>query len=87
MSDAADVERAASKASYVDEKYGNGVVSESITGELVVERPKYLQKCVDFMNRLGGEERGIERVLPHEKSDQKPFDNFSVWYHTSSDQS
>jgi len=61
------------------EKYHYGVASEPIPGEVIVQRPKFLQKCADFMNRLGGEERGIERVLPHEKTDQKPFDNFSVW--------
>jgi len=54
-------------------------VFESIPNKVVVERPEFLQKCVHFLNRLGGEERGIERVLPEEKTDQKPFDNFSVW--------
>jgi len=33
----------------------------------------------NFLSRLGGEERGIERVLPHERTDQHPYDNFSVW--------
>jgi hypothetical protein len=78
-----DVEKNASGSStYItEEKLPYEITSESIVGEVVViERPKFLQKCVDFMNQLGGEQRGIERVLPHEKTDQKPFDNFSVWY-------
>jgi hypothetical protein len=81
MSTAVDIEKGASKASSADEKYTYGVATaEPVVGEVVVvERPKFLQKCVDFMGKLGGEERGIERVLPHEKTDQKPFDNFSVW--------
>jgi len=75
-----DIEKASSQSSFAKEKLNYGVVSESVVGEvLVVERPKFLQKCADFMNRLGGEERGIERVLSHEKTNQKPFDNFSVW--------
>jgi hypothetical protein len=76
-----DIEKGASKASSADEKYPYGVSSDPIPGEVVVvQRPKFLQRCVDFMGRMGGEERGIERVLPSEKTNQKPFDNFSVWY-------
>jgi hypothetical protein len=76
-----DIEKGASKASSGDEKYPYGVSSEALAGEVaVVERPKFLQRCEDFMGRMGGEERGIERVLPSEKTNQKPFDNFSVWY-------
>ena len=76
-----DIEKGASKASSADEKSPYGVSSDPIPGEVVVvQRPKFLQRCVDFMGRMGGEERGIERVLPSEKTNQKPFDNFSVWY-------
>jgi hypothetical protein len=40
-------------------------------GEVIVaNRPKILTKLNHILSRLGGEERGIERVLPHEKSDQ-----------------
>ena len=40
-------------------------------GEVIIaSRPKFLQNLNHFLSRLGGEERGIERVLPHEKSDQ-----------------
>lgn len=59
------------------EKLPDGL--ESIPTKVVIDRPQFLQKCVHFLNRLGGEERGIERVLPEEKTNQKPFDNFSVW--------
>ena len=80
MSNVHNIEKTAFRSSSADEKLPY-VLSETIPVEVaVVERPKFLQKCVDFMRRLGGEERGIERVLPHEKSNQKPFDNFSIWY-------
>jgi hypothetical protein len=40
-------------------------------GEVIVaSRPKILTKLNHLLSRLGGEERGIERVLPHEKTDQ-----------------
>lgn len=40
-------------------------------GEVIIaNRPKVLQNLNHILSRLGGEERGIERVLPHEKSDQ-----------------
>jgi len=40
-------------------------------GEVIIaSRPKILTQLNHFLSRLGGEERGIERVLPHEKSDQ-----------------
>lgn len=40
-------------------------------GEIIVAtRPKVLTQLNHFLSRLGGEERGIERVLPHEKTDQ-----------------
>jgi NCS1 nucleoside transporter family len=83
MSTAVDIKKGASKGSSEDEKYGYRVPSEPLSGEVIAvqqARPKTLQKLVNFMRRLGGEERGIERVLPHEKTNQKPFDNFSVWY-------
>jgi hypothetical protein len=81
MSNVHDMEKATFRSSSADEKLPYGLSSETIPGEVVVvERPKFLQKCVDFMGRIGGEQRGIERVLPHEKTNQKPFDNFSVWY-------
>ena len=81
MSTAIDVEKGGSKVSAADEKYRYGESSDPVPGEvIVVQRPKLLQKCVDFMGRMGGEERGIERVLPSEKTSQKPFDNFSVWH-------
>jgi len=40
-------------------------------GEVIIaNRPNIFKKLNHFLARLGGEERGIERVLPHEKSDQ-----------------
>jgi hypothetical protein len=40
-------------------------------GEIIVAtRPKILTQLNHLLSRLGGEERGIERVLPHEKTDQ-----------------
>lgn len=40
-------------------------------GEVIIaDRPTIFKKLNHFLSRLGGEERGIERVLPHEKSDQ-----------------
>ena len=40
-------------------------------GEVIVaSRPKILTQLNHLLSRLGGEERGIERVLPHEKTDQ-----------------
>ena len=81
MSIPIDVEKGPSKASSADEIFTYGMGSEPVPGEVdIIQRPKTLQKLVDFIGRLGGEERGIERVLPYEKTDQKPFDNFSVWY-------
>jgi len=59
-----------------DKSYGV-TTTTAVPAEVTVKRGRFLQKCVDFMNRMGGEERGIERVLPEEKTDQKPFDNFS----------
>ena len=84
MSNIVDLEKYADSGSTSpidDEKIYGVSTATAISGEVeVVKRGKYLQKAVNFMNRMGGEERGIERVLPHEKTDQKPFDNFSVWY-------
>jgi hypothetical protein len=88
MSNTIDLEKlgdqTSSRTPSVDKEYGVSSSTAAIPGEVgevvVIHRGKYLQKCVDFMNRMGGEERGIERVLPYEKTDQKPFDNFSVWY-------
>jgi len=40
-------------------------------GEVIIRgRPKILTQLNHFLSRVGGEERGIERVLPHEKGDQ-----------------
>ena len=85
MSNIVDLEKLGEQSSTrtpsVDKEYGVTTSATAVPGDVVViQRGKYLQKCVNFMNRMGGEERGIERVLPHEKTDQKPFDNFSVWY-------
>lgn len=88
MSNIIDLEKhgdqTSSRTPSVDKDYGVSSATPAVPGEVgevvVIHRGKYLQKCVDFMNRMGGEERGIERVLPYEKTDQKPFDNFSVWY-------
>jgi hypothetical protein len=45
--------------------------SETDMGELIVAtRPNIFKKLNHFLSRLGGEERGIERILPHEKTDQ-----------------
>jgi hypothetical protein len=46
-------------------------------GEVIIaSRPNFLKKLNHILSRLGGEERGIERVLPHEKSDQvNPYIN------------
>jgi hypothetical protein len=38
--------------------------------DIIASRPKLFQQLNQFLSRLGGEERGIERVLPHERSDQ-----------------
>jgi hypothetical protein len=83
MSNSTDFEKGASQSSSADENYNYGDAAVLVSREAVAVQqagPKSLQKLVNFMGRLGGEERGIERVLPHEKTDQKPFDNFSVWY-------
>jgi len=37
---------------------------------VIADRPKILQKLNNFLSRLGGEERGIERVLSHERTEQ-----------------
>jgi hypothetical protein len=47
-----------------------GMPEEDVGGAIVASRPKFLSQLNHFLSRLGGEERGIERVLPHEKSDQ-----------------
>jgi hypothetical protein len=40
-------------------------------GEVIIaNRPKFFTKLNHILSRLGGEERGIERVLPEEKTDQ-----------------
>lgn len=40
-------------------------------GEVIIaDRPKFFQKLNHILSRLGGEERGIERVLPEDKTDQ-----------------
>jgi hypothetical protein len=46
-------------------------VSETDMGEVIVAtRPNIFKKLNHFLSRVGGEERGIERILPHEKTDQ-----------------
>jgi len=46
---------------------------EEDEGEIIVaSRPNIFKKLNHFLSRLGGEERGIERILPHEKTDQVP---------------
>ena len=83
MSNITDFEKGASQSSLVDENGNYSDAAVLVSREAVADqqaRPKSVQKLVNFMGRLGGEERGIERVLPHERTDQKPFDNFSVWY-------
>ena len=71
-----------SNSSKFDEEKGNGVYSTGATsplphedyGEVIVaDRPKVLTKLNHFLSRLGGEERGIERVLPEDKTDQVQF--------------
>jgi hypothetical protein len=53
--------------------YGTTSPPHEDYGEVIIaHRPKFLQKLNHFLSRVGGEERGIERVLPHEKSDQVP---------------
>jgi len=46
------------------------VVSQDQGDLIILERPKFLTKLNHFLSRLGGEERGIERVHEHEKTDQ-----------------
>jgi hypothetical protein len=61
---------------YVSETYTEAVPSPPPSaGEVIVtNRPKVFQKLNHFLSRIGGEERGIERVLPHERSNQvSPF--------------
>jgi hypothetical protein len=61
-----------------DEEKHVGELSSSVSppheedmGEVIIaSRPKLLTQLNHFLSRLGGEERGIERVLPHEKTDQ-----------------
>ena len=61
---------------YDEEKRGSGdyyssePVHEDLGASIVRDRPKILTQLKHFLSRLGGEERGIERVLPHEKGDQ-----------------
>lgn len=47
-------------------------VGQESENEFVTSRPKFFTQLNHFLSRLGGEERGIERVLPHEKTDQVP---------------
>ena len=61
---------------YDEEKHiYDGVVTPPDDGEgqAVSDRVSFFRKINHFLNRLGGEERGIERVLPSEKTDQVPF--------------
>lgn len=51
--------------------YGTDTPPHEDIGEIIIsKRPKFLQTLNHFLSRLGGEERGIERVLPHERSSQ-----------------
>jgi hypothetical protein len=50
--------------------YGTDSPHEDLGEAIIAGRPKPLQKLNEFLSRVGGEERGIERVLPHEKTDQ-----------------
>lgn len=51
--------------------YGSESSPHEDIGEVIISnRPKFLQNLNHFLSRLGGEERGIERVLPHERSNQ-----------------
>lgn len=69
----------AEKQGYADEEKGyhpdlNGMREpphEEDMGEIIVaSRPTIFKKLNHFLSRLGGEERGIERILPHEKTNQ-----------------
>lgn len=62
-----------------EEKYQGGYggevtspqMSETDMGEIIAAtRPNIFKKLNHFLSRVGGEERGIERILPHEKTDQ-----------------
>lgn len=61
---------------YDEEKKGSGdyyssePVHEDLGVTIIRTRPKILTQLNHFLSRIGGEERGIERVLPHEKGDQ-----------------
>jgi hypothetical protein len=50
--------------------YLQHVASQDQGDLIIMERPKVLTKLNHFLSRLGGEERGIERVHEHEKTDQ-----------------
>jgi len=51
--------------------YGSESPPQEDIGEVIIsKRPKFLQNLNHILSRLGGEERGIERVLPHERSNQ-----------------
>ena len=39
-----------------------------------------LWRIMDKLSGYGVEETGIERVLPHERTDQSPFATFTMWY-------
>jgi hypothetical protein len=56
---------------YHPEFNGNAPPQDEDVGEVIVtRRPPIFEKMNHFLSRLGGEERGIERILPHEKTDQ-----------------
>src|SRR5271155_1787730 len=43
-------------------------------GQIITsQRPKLADQLNRFLSQLGAEERGIERVLPDERSNQAPF--------------
>ena len=56
---------------HVGEISSTGSPPHEDIGETIIRgRPKILTQLNHILSRVGGEERGIERVLPHEKSDQ-----------------
>jgi hypothetical protein len=69
-----------------DEEKGNGYSASPLGSShqddygdvIIADRPKVLTKLNHFLSRLGGEERGIERVLPEDKTDQVPLPNPAI---------
>ena len=67
----------------VGDSYLTHVPSTDEGEAVILQRPKFLTKLNHFLSRLGGEERGIERVHEHEKTDQVSFGLFG-WCLTGS---